>query len=282
MWDRCNAIFRDMRSVCRVAYLNLTGHVKLDAPLQIGPTNSRKIPIILVHGSGSSQSDWLEGLSEIENHFPDRPIFAFSLSLPFDFTEEKQNQAPIGRFNIARLRLQNSSEQLRIEEYSQKLNDRIEYICQKCKSEAVVLIGHSMGGLLSLLCAVSRPLQVAAVVCISSPLQGAPLLKNPWVSRMLKTTRHRQMTPGSNFLQQLHRDLAASVALPPILTIGSKQDIHVPSHACTIQHDKITHVDVNGYGHFSITSAPRVWIEIQKWLDEIVKQKVAVPLLISK
>lgn len=64
-----------------------------------------------------------------------------------------------------------------IEDYASTLAQHVAWVQTKYQSHQVILVGHSMGGLVSLAYAVHCPNHVAALVCIVSPLQGAPALR---------------------------------------------------------------------------------------------------------
>lgn len=133
----------------------------------------------------------------------------------------------------------------------------------------IVLCGMSMGGLIASVCAeklsAENHVKVEMIITISSPLQGAPLLTT-CLNRIFRTKRHQQMTPNSEFLLQLNRQLAQSSI--SILTFGSESDIHVPSEfACPTQQSnpaqQRTHISYRIPGHIAITLYPPVFQHIR-------------------
>lgn len=130
----------------------------------------------------------------------------------------------------------------------------------------IILIGHSMGGLVAAYYASTinkDPNINITVVAISSPFQGAPLLRKKIISSILATNRHRQMTPRSQFLDDLHTSCTQKNI--SVLTFGSDQDIHVPNESAKV--NDFNHFKTNGYGHFSIVSCEQIWRQIREYIN---------------
>jgi len=276
------SILRDIRYVFKVAFLTITNQASLRKPIILNE-GAKKTPIILVHGSGGTQLEWIESIPYIEKHLPDHPIYAFSLDYMFDVQTEQQTSA---------LRIHS------IEQYAERLSRCINWVLNRTyyneqERKQICLIGHSMGGLIASYYAknlagnlnnnmvVNSSLNnnlnsnlnnsiTVNVFSISSPYGGAPLLNYKIFKKILNTTRHKQMTPKSEFLTNLTSDIkeqcrtdsmnlfANSVSCRTI-TFGSEQDIHVPDSYAKSPNTNYTHITCNGYGHFSIVSAEKIW-----------------------
>ena len=292
------SILRDIRYVFKVAFLTITNQASLRKPIILNE-GAKKTPIILVHGSGGTQLEWIESIPYTEKYLPDHPIYAFSLDYIFDIQTEQQTSA---------LRIHS------IEQYAERLSGCINWVLNQTyyneqERKQVCLIGHSMGGLIASYYAknlasnlninssinssidssinssinssidsnlnhnLNRNITVN-VFSISSPYGGAPLLNYKIFKTILNTTRHKQMTPKSEFLTNLTSDIKEQYSIDSkkrivncrTITFGSEQDIHVPDSYAKSSDANYTHITCNGYGHFSIVSAEKIWKAISNLL----------------
>ena len=181
-------------------------------------------PILLIHGSGSNEAQWLLSRFWIRNRFN-----VYSVQLP-----------------------QNAIHS--IDEFIPIIHEKMKFI-QSSTSKPVFLVGHSMGGLVAALYAETYPShQIRKIITISSPWQGAPVLEHLSIG----TKRHHQMAPGSVFLQKLQTLVDKSIH--KYVCIGSDYDVQVPfsnSHPSS-SSPHITLVKVP-YGHYSIIFFPTIW-----------------------
>ena len=104
---------------------------------------------------------------------------------------------------------------------SKELKKQIEERSQEC--EQIVLIGHSLGGLLlrsALQHCNPLPKQIAGFIAISSPLHGT------WTSRYAPSPALRQLLPSSQFVQDVTSQAYKLSPLLPerVLTIGAQYD----------------------------------------------------------
>ncbi len=224
-----------------------------------GPFNPefQQIPIILVHGSSGNQCEWLGSLEYVKKCFHVHTIYAFSLDLPFDNnTGEQKGGQNIGMIGMKKLAYKHDWD---INTYAHELHERLVDLNLKFPC---ILIGHSMGGLIAAAYEILWPNNVLGVVAISSPFQGAPLLKHI----KIHSKRHIQMTPDSSFLRHINNNLCRS----KYITFGSPHDIQVPNNSSMI-NGVTEHYEIPGYGHLSIVSSPKVWEQVTKFFQRIKK-----------
>lgn len=243
------SIIRDIKCVLWITFWTFTRKVKFDKPIIINPQGN-SAPILLVHGSSGNQSEWLHAIHHVEKTFPEHPIYAFSLDLEYANGYQINGDSYWTTLEVKRLA---KAHNWTIQKYAQELEKRV----RELNIKKPILIGHSMGGLI---CAeYERMTQNAqCVIAFSSPFQGAPLLKHLCISGV----RHEQMTPGSEYLLELNEKLKNR---PGYLTIGSPQDYQVPNKYAKIEG--VTHWEVSGYNHFSITTHELTWIRIHRWVN---------------
>jgi pimeloyl-ACP methyl ester carboxylesterase len=126
-----------------------------------------------------------------------------------------------------------------------RLAGEIERICEQTQAQRVVLVGHSMGGLIAR--AYLRDFgsaRVARVVTLASPHHGSEL------ARVAIGAGGAQLRPGNRWLAALN---AAEHAVPPvpIVSLFSWHDNFVaPQDSAVLAH--ATNVDLTGVGHLAL------------------------------
>lgn len=138
-----------------------------------------------------------------------------------------------------------------IEHFAQQLATRIEGVCAATGAERVILVGHSMGGL------VARAYlrrhghrRVAKIVTIGTPHHGS-ILAWTFPGRGLE-----QMRPGNAWLAELNRE-EGRLAPVPIVSIWSRHDSMVAPQASS-ELGCAQNVPLIGAGHNSLIGDARV------------------------
>lgn len=134
-----------------------------------------KTAVLLIHGYGRNQTDWLW----LRKRIGDLPIFTVNLHPDFSAIEE-------------------------ITETS--IPKAISIIQQKTACEKIVLVGHSMGGLVASYYSEYLDTQnlISDIITIASPLHGTK------ISVMGYGENAKQMCPGSSFLNNLRHKIHKS------------------------------------------------------------------------
>jgi pimeloyl-ACP methyl ester carboxylesterase len=176
-----------------------------------------KIPVLFVHGIYCNAAVWWY----VRRHLQARGLdgtFAIDLEPPFGD----------------------------IDDYAGQLARRIEEVCAATSSSHIVVIGHSMGGLVARACLqkFAGPDRIAKLITLGSPHHGSGLAY--W-----GVGRHaRQMRPGSSWLQALNRD-ESKPPRAPIVSIFTRHDNFVaPQESSVLAH--ATNVPLAGIAHLSL------------------------------
>jgi len=145
-----------------------------------------------------------------------------------------------------------------IDDYAGQLQLRIEAACRRCQSSAVIVVAHSMGGLVARACAARAPGRIAHIVCLGTPHQGTVL------AELLPLRTTRQMRPGSAWLHELETRESTT---PPLTNIYSEHDnIIVPQvNACRGDNN----IAVSGVGHMDMAFSFALQQKLRQALKEI-------------
>jgi triacylglycerol esterase/lipase EstA (alpha/beta hydrolase family) len=148
-----------------------------------------------------------------------------------------------------------------IERYADELHRHVERVAAGTGQPRMVLVGHSMGGLVArAYVAKHGAARVARVVTLGSPHRGS------WLACLGPGANAREMLPGSAFLAELERH-EAQAGSPVAASIYSPHDNMVmPQAAARVEGAR--NVSIPGLGHISMLASPRV---VQALLAELAE-----------
>lgn len=137
-----------------------------------------------------------------------------------------------------------------IDGYVAQVARRIDEVCAATGAAQVVLVGHSMGGLVSrAYLRAHGNAKVAKLVTLGSPHHGSRL------AVLGLGENGRQMIPGSDWLAGLNA--SGAVPLPETVSIYSCQDNYVmPQDSSLLEGAKV--VPLGGLGHLEMAFSPEV------------------------
>ena len=150
-----------------------------------------------------------------------------------------------------------------IEDYAKKLYDKIQTI----SAEEIILIGHSMGGLVSAYCAENYNVPVKKIITIGTPWEGSPILSKLIGNFWYKGARFYQMLPNSDWLNKLHQQVKKSKI--NYYTYGSNLDYIVPYEYSILDDSIYTNFinkHISYHGHVMLILSGNTWQEIFKVL----------------
>jgi len=202
---------------------------------------SQATPILLVHGYLQNQTDWLWFKRKLQENPEIGPIFSLNLFPPFNS----------------------------ITQFSEILKEEIEKIKAETKQDKIILIGHSMGGLVCSYYSefLAKPGEILKVITIGSPFQGTRLAALGFGENV------KEMSPRSSFLHHLTSRIQQSKI--PYHHIASQLDnMIVPWQSAFPGHSHSHHnnlVDANkliltDHGHLRMLVSPKVVHQVAKWV----------------
>lgn len=146
-----------------------------------------------------------------------------------------------------------------IETYAARLEYYIRQNVLTQKTDKLVLVGHSMGGLVAGFLVDRLPVNL--LVTIGTPWQGARALKWVYGYPGFNTERHKQMCPNSDFLRKLKEKVKNSKV--PLMTIGCEFDFQVLEHDAHLWIDN--EILYSTYtGHISVIILENLWRTVLK------------------
>lgn len=230
-----HAIFFEVLAFVGVIFLRLLAFLPFpNAFLQPKlKKNKSDTPILLVHGYCNNKSVWAYIRWRLEQE-TNNPVYAINLGYPFHSINEYAN------------RVTSLADQIRTETGSSK----------------IILMGHSMGGLITSLVATQDPARISSVFTIGSPLRGTHL------ARVGFGRNAREMQRSSPFITELHTKLGENTKIR-FYHIGTKTDqLVMPYNSCVLGTCPDREFLFEDIGHASLLFSPRVANLLVHWLDK--------------
>lgn len=229
------------QSVVIEAFCNLIRSLLTPFATLNASTISKKdsTPILLVHGYLQNQTDWLWVKHQLKKMEGIGSLYSLNLCPPFES----------------------------ITQYSELLKHKIEAIQRETQHPKIILIGHSMGGLV---CSyyneyMAKDNEVSMVIAIGSPYQGTRL------SALGYGQNVKEMAPHSDFLKSLSERMQHTKT--PYYFIASKIDNLIspwnsalPIHMGTNIADNS--LVLNDHGHLRLLISPKVIHQIAAWINK--------------
>ncbi len=190
-------------------------------------------PILLVHGYINHGSVWTLFKRRLEA-LQFGPIYTINLGHPFRS----------------------------ISSYAEIVKAKAEEIAKVTGRKDLVLIGHSMGGLVSALYAakLSSPNTVTDVITIGSPLNGTP------IAYLGLGPNAKEMRPRSNLLKEM-REVMANRKDIRFFHLATKSDqLVIPGSSAIFPENQ--HFLFEDLGHASLLYSKRAQAQIAKWLAD--------------
>ncbi len=196
-------------------------------------TKVKKTPILLVHGYVNFSSVWLFHILRLKRKGYG-PLFLINLGFPFSS----------------------------IEVYAEKVKKKITEIQKVTKKNEIILIGHSMGGLVLSYFAEKYPTHadVKAIITLGSPLKGTKVAKIG-IGKCC-----RQMEYKSKFIQTAKEGYPDKIMYH---IVTKKDQLIIPYTSGIVNEEKSRNYIIDDLGHASLLYSTRVFQKIDYWLKKI-------------
>lgn len=202
-----------------------------------GATNDK--PILLIHGYCNYSSVWIYHIMRFLSADLG-PIYTVDLGYPFDS----------------------------IENYAEKVKQKVEKIQKETGVKTVNLVGHSMGGLVASFYALnlqSEP-SVEKIITLGTPFKGTKMAK------LAMGECGRQMRIDSEFGKKLYEQVEKSKDIEFYHIAAGSDQIVVP-YTSALVGEANDHLIFDDLGHVALLFSPMVSREVVQWLTT---KKVAV------
>ncbi len=150
-----------------------------------------------------------------------------------------------------------------IHHYAQKVKEKAEQIARETGRDDLILIGHSMGGLVAAVYAtqLAPSGKVTDLITIATPFKGTIM------AHLGLGPNAREMRPNSSLLKELE----LSKALPfRFYQIATKTDGLVRPNSALVGHHPDKQYLLDGIGHASLAYSKKVAEKIVEWLGHVV------------
>lgn len=145
-------------------------------------------------------------------------------------------------------------------EYVKKVAEKAAEISKETGRKDLVLIGHSMGGLVSALYALEPSSSVSEIITIASPLNGTH------VARIGIGPNAREMQRNSDLVVSLNKKIAADHP-PRFYHMGTETDqLVLPTASSLVGNDPNRQFVFQDIGHTALLFSPRVAAKLIQWL----------------
>lgn len=205
-----------------------------------------KTPILLLHGSGFNETEWIVGRLFLGKKYGS----VFSLS--YDDMFGRKIHKGIDDFA------------------KEEIRNKCREICELTNQKEIILIGHSMGGLVASYYAENvaklDDIKVKRVISIASPWRGSKSIDGAkkLITRY-NSKRYNQMSFDSPFSKELR---ATASQNDIYYNIFSSNDLMVGNMSGTIS-DQTGQSNLSYCGHYSIIVNPFTWQIICRLLDRL-------------
>jgi triacylglycerol esterase/lipase EstA (alpha/beta hydrolase family) len=231
MGDRLRLFAQEFRASMMVGSWHM---LRASPPMRIH-RDSRQLPVLLVHGYGANGGYWADLVARLDAAH----ISHATLDLEPLFGD--------------------------IDGYVPLVDEAVRALCAAAGSSKVVLVGHSMGGLVvRAWLRRSGSARVARVITLGSPHSGTAL------AGLAPGVNGAQMRRGSAWLRELaDSETAETRAL--ITSLWSHHDNMIaPQDSSLLPGAR--NIEFGGIGHVALAYDPRVQAEVLREIDEVSRQ----------
>jgi pimeloyl-ACP methyl ester carboxylesterase len=239
-WERRRAFWLEVLTIFISVWLFPLGWL-LPHPWKVKSGGSR--PILLVHGYKHNQTAWLWLRRRLKKAGLG-PIYSLNL---------KGSRGPIQR-------------------YAEQVDALAQKIAKETGHSHLVLIGHSMGGLVSSFYAeyLAPPGTVTHVITLCSPLHGTRS------ASLIAAACGRQMRPGSHLTKDLAKRIEANQNIRYCHLTSQLDNIIFPHQSGLIGADGAHQRVLPAHGHNTVLFSPIVANQVIDWLREPARIPPAV------
>jgi len=151
-----------------------------------------------------------------------------------------------------------------IEHYAKRVKEKVDQIEKETGSRQVILVGHSMGGLVSLCYSlfIDKKDTVEKVVTLGSPLKGTIM------ARIGVGACARQMQRGSDFLKKLKQEYD-NTSINAYHLVTKKDELVIPYTSGLLSKDETRHCTLDHMGHIELLYSKKIEDQVVYWIMSV-------------
>jgi triacylglycerol lipase len=144
------------------------------------------------------------------------------------------------------------------------LDKMVKKVLKETNGEEVILIGHSMGGLIASYFAlnVAKKKSVNHVITLGTPLKGT------YMARFGFGKCAKEMSRDSSFIKELNEKITNEKEINFYHIATKNDELVIPYNSAILGDDEKKHLILNGVGHGSLLYSKRVNDKISFWLTK--------------
>lgn len=218
-------------------------------------TEKSRLPILFIHGLKHNQSGWYAGSEFLQWYDKSNHVCGSFYFISYDCV------------------ITNSWDKA-IDDYVQFISAKVASIRQQTKHDHIILVGHSLGGIIASRYAETHT-DVKHVITIGSPFKGSH------VASFLKLQKEKfgmeqriidnELVEGSDSLEKIRADAEKSDWEGKIkyYNIRSTTDKLVSKSSTLVTKDPRRIFTMESTGHIGLLFMPNCWSKIYEWLSAI-------------
>lgn len=155
------------------------------------------------------------------------------------------------------------------EYYYHSLEKRIQELLKRTGSSKLILIGHSMGGLLSSYYASQHSGKVVGVITLGSPMEGS------YVAKIAFSRSGREMIPGTLMMQKLESAITKTQNCTFYHLASVGDEIVIPNASAAPSYTPKSHIIWVGYlGHVAYLISGRIMQSVLHALSRLDTEQI--------
>ena len=153
-----------------------------------------------------------------------------------------------------------------IDDYARQVADRVETLCSVAGTEQVILVGHSMGGLVAraYLRRFNERKRVAGIMTLGSPHHGSLHAR----FALAQARNVEQMSPDNPWLAELNADEGQDAPVPIVSIYSDHDNLVTPQTSALLQYPNSKNISVMGVGHLAMAFESSFHIIVLEQLSE--------------
>lgn len=156
-----------------------------------------------------------------------------------------------------------------IDHYAVQVAERVEALCADYGVQQVLLVGHSMGGLVAraYLRQYGDRRRLAGIITLGAPHHGSIHAR----FLLIKARNVQQLTPDNSWLARLNAGADQAVATPIVSLYSLHDDMVTPQDSAVLDGPNVRNVAVVGVGHLAMAFDRSIHALLVTQVEQLLK-----------